>query len=75
MVRLVVWARLRVQIAKSFGLKVTAVCSTRNVAMARSLGADHVIDYKQEDFTKMGKRDLIPCRKRPSIDFRLSACP
>jgi len=49
-----------VQIAKSFGAEVTAVCSTRNVAMARSIGADHVIDYTQEDFTKNGQRyDLI----------------
>jgi len=41
-----------VQIAKSFGAHVTAVCSTRNVDMVRSIGADHVIDYTQEDFTK-----------------------
>jgi NADPH:quinone reductase-like Zn-dependent oxidoreductase len=49
-----------VQIAKSFGAEVTAVCGTRNAEMARSLGADHVIDYTQEDFTKNGQRyDLI----------------
>lgn len=49
-----------IQIAKSFGAEVTAVCSTTKLDIARSIGADHVIDYTKEDFTKSGKRyDLI----------------
>ncbi len=49
-----------VQIAKSLGAQVTGVCSTRNVDLVRSLGADHVVDYTREDFTRAARRyDLV----------------
>ena len=49
-----------VQIAKAFGAEVTAVCGTKNLDMVRSIGAEHVIDYSQEDFTQSGPQyDLI----------------
>ena len=48
-----------VQIARSFGANVTGVCSTRNVDLVRSLGADQVIDYTQQDCTKSGQYDIV----------------
>lgn len=62
-----------IQIAKQLGAGVTAVCSTGNVDRARSLGADHVIDYTREDFTKSGQRyDLIIAANshRPIFGYR-----
>jgi NADPH:quinone reductase-like Zn-dependent oxidoreductase len=67
-----------VQIAKSFGAEVTAICSTRNLDMSRSIGADHVIDYTKEDFTKNGQHyDLIVAANgyRPILDYRRSLIP
>jgi NADPH:quinone reductase-like Zn-dependent oxidoreductase len=67
-----------VQLAKSFGAEVTAVCSMRNIDMVRSLGADHVIDYTQADFTKQGQRyDLILAANgyHPIFDYKRALTP
>ena len=67
-----------VQIAKSLGADVTGVCSTRNVDLVRSLGADHVIDYTKEDFTKSGQRyDVIldNVGTQPLLSFRRVLIP
>src|SRR5437763_3376870 len=67
-----------VQIAKSFGAEVTGVCSTRNVDMARSIGADQVIDYTQEDFTQNGQGyDLILAANgyHPISDYKRALRP
>jgi NADPH:quinone reductase-like Zn-dependent oxidoreductase len=66
------------QLAKSFGAEVTAVCSTRNLDVARSIGADHVIDYTKEDFAKNGKKyDLIFATNgdRSISDYRRALSP
>lgn len=67
-----------VQIAKAFGAHVTAVCSTGNLDLARSLGADQVIDYTREDFTRAGQRyDLIVdiAGNRSFADLRRALVP
>lgn len=67
-----------VQIAKSFGAEVTAVCSTRNLDMARSIGADRVIDYTQEDFTMNGQHyDLILAANgyHPILEYKRALSP
>ncbi|MEJ7631884.1 MAG: NAD(P)-dependent alcohol dehydrogenase [Rubrobacteraceae bacterium] len=67
-----------VQIAKSFGAEVTGVCSTSKMDMVRSIGADHVIDYTQEDFTKNGQQyDLILAANgyHPISDYKRALSP
>jgi NADPH:quinone reductase-like Zn-dependent oxidoreductase len=67
-----------VQIAKALGAEVTGVCSTRNVAMVRSLGADQVIDYTREDFARQGQRYQLlfdTVGNRSLADFRSVLVP
>jgi NADPH:quinone reductase-like Zn-dependent oxidoreductase len=67
-----------VQIAKSFDAEVTAVCSTGKMEMARSIGADQVVDYTKEDFTKSGRHyDLIFAANgyHPILDYRRALAP
>jgi NADPH:quinone reductase-like Zn-dependent oxidoreductase len=67
-----------IQIAKSYGAEVTAVCSTRNLDLVRSLGADYVIDYTREDFTKNDQRyDLILAvnGSHPILNYRRALSP
>jgi len=67
-----------IQIAKSFGAHVTAVCSTANVELSRSIGADHVIDYSREDFAASSERyDLILVANgnRSLFDYKRSLKP
>ncbi|MCB0062221.1 MAG: NAD(P)-dependent alcohol dehydrogenase [Caldilineaceae bacterium] len=67
-----------VQMAKALGAEVTGVCSTRNLALVREIGADHVIDYTQSDFTRTGQRyDLIldAVGNRSVADLRRALTP
>src|ERR1044071_6912004 len=67
-----------VQIAKSFGAEVTAVCSTKNLDMMLSIGADYVVDYTREDFTRNGLQyDLIMAVNgyHPILDYRRALNP
>ena len=67
-----------VQLAKSYGTEVTGVCSTRNLDMVRSIGAEHVVDYTREDFTRNGQTyDLIydTIGNRSVSDYRRALRP